>query len=243
MITQGTDTLEETAYLLDLLYRAQAPVVLTGAMRNPAMAGADGPANLLAAVRTAASPQARARGVLVVFADAIHAARHVRKTHSTSITAFTSPDAGPLGHVIEGTPRFHAAFPRTSPLPLPFPRHAEVEIIEATLGSSGALLDQLEQRVTGVVLAAFGAGHVPAHWVPRLEKIAAHIPVVLTTRTAAGGVLSTTYDFAGSEKDLLGRGLIHGGRLDPRKARLLLLAHLRVGSERWVIADAFAAYR
>ncbi len=239
---QGTDTLEETAYLLDLLYHGEAPVVLTGAMRNPTMAGADGPANLLAAVRTAASPEARSRGVLAVFADEIHTARHVRKVHSTSIGAFASPNAGPVGHVIEDSVRFHFSAERSTGSLSPFCRPADVEIVEASLGSSGVLLDGLEGHVDGVVVAAFGAGHLPATWVNRIEKIASSIPVVLATRTGAGSVLTSTYTFAGSEQDLLGRGVIRAGSLDARKARLLLLAHLRAGSDREAIVNAFAPY-
>jgi L-asparaginase len=242
VITQGTDTLEETAYLLDLLYQGSAPVVLTGAMRNPTMAGADGPANLLAAVQTAVSPEARGRGVLVVFADQVHAAVHVQKVHSTSTAAFASVDAGPLGHVYEGTPRFHS-LPEPGPkVALPFSQSAEVEVVEATLGSGGVLLDGLEQRVDGLVVAAFGVGHVPESWVDRLEKLTHRIPVVLTSRAGAGMVLTNTYGFPGSERDLLARGLIRGGSLHPRKARLLLLAHLRAAAEHATIETAFRHY-
>src|SRR4051794_17856510 len=102
VLSQGTDTLEETAFLVDLGWPHDAPVVGTGAMRNPTLPGADGPANVAAAVRVAATDAARGRGALVVLADEIHAARRVRKAHSVSTAAFASPDSGPVGHVVEG---------------------------------------------------------------------------------------------------------------------------------------------
>lgn len=242
VITQGTDTLEETAYLLDLLYDGAAPVVLTGAMRNSEMAGADGPANLLAAVRTAVSAQARDLGVIVAFADELHAARHVQKVHSTSTAAFQSPAAGPIGHLLEGQPRFHFTLRRHAPVGLPVVRPAAVEVVEATLGSTGILLDAAADNVDGLVIAAFGGGHVPRTWVDRLDKIAARVPVVLSSRTGAGSVLTRTYDFGpGSETDLFSRGLISGGALEPRKARLLLLALLRAGADPSTIREVFEA--
>ncbi len=238
VVTQGTDTLEETAFVLDLYYEGRAPVVLTGAMRHPESAGADGPANLLAAVRTAVCPAARDLGALVVMADEIHAARHIRKADSISPNAFASPGAGPIGRVVEGTPRFHFSLRRFPAVPSARTWSARVEVIAAALGSDGSLLAGLEQRLDGVVVAAFGAGHVPASWVKPLEELAGRIPVVLTSRTG-GPVLSATYGFEGSESDLLSRGLVSGGMLDPYKARLLLLARLNSGADRAAVVAGF----
>jgi L-asparaginase len=244
VVTQGTDTLEETAFLTDIYYRGSAPVVFTGAMRSAASAGADGPANLLAAVQAATCARTREQGVLVVLGDEIHAARHVRKMHTTSPAAFYSPTTGPLGRVVEGTARLQYALERTGPLPLPLdvPGASEVEVVTASLGSSGTLLEGLEGKVSGLVVAAFGAGHVPQTWVPRLEALATVMPVVLTSRIGIGPVLASTYAFPGSESDLLARGLVSGGTLDPYKARLLLIALLAAGTPRPEIATAFRDY-
>ncbi|MEU8779082.1 asparaginase [Streptomyces sp. NPDC048606] len=245
VVTQGTDTLEETAFLTDLYYRGSAPVVFTGAMRSAASAGADGPANILAAVQTAVSAAAREGGVLVVMGDEIHAARYVRKTHTTSPAAFASPTAGPVGHLVEGTVRLRHPLRRTAPVALP-PGTAsapvEVEVVTASLGSSGLLLEGLEDKVSGLVVAAFGVGHVPQTWVAPLAALAAAMPVVLASRIGTGPVLTSTYAFPGSESDLLARGLIAAGPLDPYKARLLLSAHLAAGTPRAGIAEAFLGY-
>ncbi|MEE1930684.1 asparaginase [Streptomyces sp. TRM 70351] len=239
VVTQGTDTLEETSYLTDLHYQGAMPVVFTGAMRNAASAGADGPANLLAAVQTARSADARGAGVLVVLGDEIHAARHVRKTHTTSPGAFGSPNTGPLGHVVEGAARFHQLPKPVAPLPLPVGELPQVEIVTASLGSSGTLLKGLEGEVSGLVVAAFGVGHVPESWCSRLEALAAAMPVVLASRIGTGPILTSTYGFAGSESDLFARGLIGAGTLDPYKARLLLAALLAADTPRTEIAKAF----
>ncbi|MFE5731182.1 asparaginase [Streptomyces sp. NPDC056528] len=231
VVVQGTDTLEETAFLLDLLCTTERPIAVTGAMRRPDLPGADGPANLAAALAVAAAPACRNLGVLVVLADEIHAARHARKTHTTSVATFASPGAGPLGAVVEGEPRIllRPATPAT-PRPLALDPDLRVALVTLSLGDRGELLEAVDDRFQGLVVAAFGAGHVPAPLVGPLAATAARIPVVLASRTGGGATLAHTYRGPGSEHDLLRRGLIPAGPLDPAKARLLLHALLSDGA-------------
>jgi L-asparaginase len=242
VITQGTDTIEETAYLLDLVHDRPQPVVVTGAMRNPTLAGADGPANLLAAVRTAASAQARDLGVIVVFADEIHAASRVRKTHSTSGFTFQSANGGPLGYVVEGRPRVlnHPVGRTVVPMVGPQRRVVEIGLVTTVLGDTGWWLEGAADRLDGLVVAGFGAGHVPDRVADALGEVASRIPVVLSSRTGAGSVLSGTYAYAGSESDLLSRGLISAGFLDPLKARILLRHLLAGGHDRSAVQAVFS---
>ncbi|NKY87542.1 asparaginase [Nocardia veterana] len=241
VVTQGTDTIEETAYLLDLLHTAPQPVVVTGAMRNPTLAGPDGPANLLAAIRTAASPHLRHQGCVVVFNDEIHAARRVRKTHTTSTATFSSPNGGPLGYLVETRARLLNILAHRTTIPARSRNDLRIPILTITLGDDGSALHALADHIDGLVVAALGAGHVPAHLVPALETLAAKIPVVLASRTGAGSVLETTYGFPGSERDLLARGLASAGYLDPIKARILLHTLLSATNDRPTIHAAFAA--
>ncbi|MCE7011063.1 asparaginase [Kibdelosporangium philippinense] len=240
VVTQGTDTIEETAYLLDLLHARDEPVVVTGAMRNPTLAGADGPANVLAAIQTAASPVARGLGALVVFADEIHAAVRVRKTHTTSGYTFQSANGGPLGYVVEGTPRIvNRPNARLSIPPARERDQVEVAVVPMLLGDNGTVLEAVGDRVDGLVVAAFGVGHVPVAVVEVLSGLAERMPVVLASRTGAGSTLERTYAFAGSESDMLGRGLIPAGFLDPLKSRVLLRHLLSTGHDKASIAEVF----
>ena len=241
VVVQGTDTLEETSFALDLLVRGRRPVVVTGAMRNPTVAGADGPANVLAAVQVAASSDAAGLGTLVVSNDEIHAARFVRKTHATNLATFQSPSAGPIGWMTEGRPRivFRVAPLRAGPSsaggPIP-----PVALLTAVLGDDARLLGVVDDLgYAGVVLEAFGGGHVPAHVMPALSALADRLPVVFASRTGGGEVLRATYGFSGSERDMLTHGLISAGFLDGPKARVLLSLLLSHGLERDQLRAAF----
>ena len=245
VLTQGTDTLEETAFLVDAVWPHDAPFVLTGAMRNPTLPGADGPANLSAALRVAASEAARDRGALVVLDNQVHAAAHVRKSHSTSLAAFTSPDLGPVGRVVEDVPRFLADVPRR-PTVTGFSRArlaaTRIALHLATFDDDGATLDAMAGSHQGLVVAGFGVGHVPGALAPALGALTERMPVVLTSRTGAGPVLARTYAAVGSERDLLERGLVNGGFLHPYKARVLLRLLVAAGAGHEHVAAGFASY-
>lgn len=241
VVTQGTDTIEETAYALDLLVSGETPIVVTGAMRNPTLPGADGPANLLAAVQVAASDEAKGLGTLVVANDEIHAARFVKKLHTTSTATFQSPLLGPVGWVIEGRTRIAARVPRRPCITdIKEGEKSAVALMKITLGDDGRLLRYVEQAgYAGLVVETFGGGHVPATMVEKLAELAGIMPVVLASRTGTGEMLRRTYGFPGSETDLLGKGLISAGTLDGPKVRILLTLLLWTGLTRGEIASRF----
>ncbi|AZG10485.1 asparaginase [Pigmentiphaga sp. H8] len=245
VLVQGTDTIEDTAFVMDVLLDLERPVVVTGAMRGAQAPGADGPANLLAAVTVAASADAARCGVLVVLNDEIHAARLARKSHTALPSAFTSPGAGALGLVAEGQARIGCR-PVRNRVESVLARMADpaepewVPVAQLSVGLDedariAATLEDLGYG--GAVVEAMGAGHVPAKAVEALASLAGQMPVVLATRVPAGRGFTRTYGFAGSETDLLARGLLPAGSLSASKARLLLSLLLATGA----IADDIQA--
>src|SRR3954467_12481201 len=160
VVTHGTDTLEETALLCDVMHDAEAPIVFTGAIRPATAPGADGPANLVDAVSVGASEEAAGSGVLVVFGGEIHHARCVRKTDTTSLTAFSSPQTGPLGRVTEGHPTMWSRLPRNPPLDPP-DLDPRVLIVPTTAGDDASLAPAaLSTDPDGIVIGTLGAGHL-----------------------------------------------------------------------------------
>ncbi len=230
VVVQGTDTIEDVAFGLDLLASTAVSwptAVVTGAMRPAGVPGADGPANLVDAVATAAAlPTASEIGVLVVMAGEIHAASLVRKAHTSAPHAFASWP-GAVGDVSEGEPRLllRPAVRRRLPQrpETDRSRHPDVAVLTATLGDDRTPLARLRDNPPdGLVVEGFGVGHVPLAWIPDLTELARVVPVVLCSRTRTGPMWRRTYGFDGSERDLLARNLIPGGGLDVAKATVAL---------------------
>lgn len=235
VVTQGTDTLEEAAYVVDLLWDRPEPVVFTGAMRAATDPGADGPANLVSSVRLAVSSETRGLGVLVCLGDEVHAARHVRKAHTSSPAAFTSPGRGPLGWISEGRPvvAWRPAGARVTVRVEPGTPLPQVAVLRVGLDEDPRLLVAAGGLgYDGIVLEGVGGGHVPRALVPALVDLVDRVPVLLASRTGAGRVLEQTYGYPGGDIDLVHRGLVPVGTLDAAKARLLLVLGLASGLDR-----------
>lgn len=240
VVTHGTDTLEETAILCDLMHDSQAPIVFTGAIRAASAPGADGPANLMDAVSVARSEEAAGMGVLVVFGGEIHHARCARKTDTTSLTAFSSPQTGPLGRVTEGHASFWSRVPRNEPLDPPA-LDRRVLIVPTTAGDDGSLARAaLATEPDGLVVGTLGAGHLHPDLLKLWSEASERIPVVAYCRPERGVVLTETYGFAGSEKELRKSRIIPAAFLSPQASRMKLLACVASGLS---IEETRAAFR
>jgi L-asparaginase len=226
VITHGTDTLEETAYFLSLLVPRSKPVVLVGAMRPATMLSADGPQNLLDAVRVASSDDARGRGPLVVMNDSIFDPVSVTKVAIRRVDGFAAPLGGPVGDVLAHLPRFYRAAVPSSPAfelqPAPLPR---VSIAYTYAGFDARDLQRTVEGVDGLVIAGAGSGGVPTSVrAPLQALITKGLPVVRTARHGGGDVWTARE--AGVPAPA-GRSIIAGRELSPAKARILLMLALQ----------------
>jgi L-asparaginase len=235
VVTHGTDTLEETAYFLDIAITGDKPVVLVGAIRTITEPSWDGPANLVHAVKVAAAPQSRGRGVVVAMNEQILSAREVEKVHTESAASFQSREFGPIGVVDAGIVRYLRTLPRESAWGdaeadglLRVRRfEPDVDLIKVTAGADGRFVRcSVASGARGLVLEAFGRGNVPPAMLADLEgAVRAGLPVVLTSRCGAGSVRER-YGYEGGGQELRALGLIFGGRLSGVKARIKLMLAL-----------------
>jgi L-asparaginase len=226
VVTHGTDTIEETAYLVARSIQTEKPIVFTGAMRNLSELGWDGPANLVDAVRVAAHPEARGYGVLLVMNGRAYSAADVTKAHTHVLDAFESPGLGPVAEIDDEAVIFHRALPQQRPILTPVSLAAPVDIIGAWAGADSRLLDAVLPTACGVVIAALGRGNVPPAMADALSAWRdAGKPVVITSRTGRGRV-GQTYGYPGGGRRLGELGTIFAGAHRPTQARIDLLLAL-----------------
>jgi L-asparaginase len=230
IVSHGTDTLEETAFWLDLTVDSPKPVILIGAQRNFSESDFDGPRNLLNAVRIAVDPQSRGRGVVLAMNGQINAARDVTKTHTSSVETFKSGDFGFLGEVDEDRVVYWRSPLRRQHVAIKAADMPYVEIVPTYGGVDGYLLQAaLDHGAKGVVVQALGWGNVNLPMFAAIKgALARGVPVVITTRVPNGRVLPH-YGFDGGGKTLADAGAVMGDDLSPQKARVLLMLLLQSG--------------
>jgi L-asparaginase len=248
VITHGTDTMEETAYFLNLVARTEKPVVLVGAMRPATAMSADGPMNLFNAVAVAATPAARDRGVLVVANDEIHCAREVAKTNTTQLGTFHSGQRGLAGLVNAGRPHFytppvrrHTAASEFAPLIAASGRARtlpRVDLIFAHAGMDRALIDAaVAAGARGLVIAGVGDGNLGALALAACAAAAKKGVVIVRASRTGGGVVERNIEI---DDDRL--GFIAADELNPQKARVLLMLGLTRTSDPRTLQEMFFAY-
>jgi L-asparaginase len=243
VVTHGTDTLEETAYLLDLVLNQEKPIVFVGAMRNSSELSWDGPGNLRSAVRVAVDPQARGLGVIVAMNDQLIAAAEATKTHTESTDTFQSRDFGPLGIVDKD---------RVIVTRRPVERESivtdrieeRVDVIKMVAGADGRFIDfAISDGARGLIIEGLGRGNVTVAALPAIERaVNTGLPVVITSRCPRGRVLDT-YAYEGAGRQLRKMGAILGGMLPSHKARIKLMLELGAGYSVERIRKSFEGWR
>lgn len=227
VITHGTDTLEETAYFLDIVLTTEIPVVLTGAMRSSNELGSDGLYNLISAVRVASADEAREKGVLVVMNDEVHTAKNVTKTHTSNVSTFQSPQYGPIGIVNKKGVNFHHMPLLSERIPVTS-INKNVLLLKAYAGMDEFIFDLIgNSTLDGLVIEALGQGNLPPKVAQAVQKlINRKIPVVMVSR-CFNGVVQDIYAYEGGGKQLKDMGVILSNGLNGQKARIKLMLALQ----------------
>lgn len=226
VVTHGTDTLEETSYLSDLILDLEIPLVFTGAMRSSNEIGSDGLANLRSAILVATASASRGLGTLVVMNEEIHAAAYVTKTHTTNLATFQTPTFGPIGLIAKNQVLYFQKFMRRETYTIHTIR-SRVPLIKAYAGLDSTFIDAAAAaQPDGLVLEGLGAGNMPPESVPGIQRLLDKgIPVVMVSR-AFNGVTEDVYDYQGGGKQLAEMGVIYSQGLSGVKARIKLMVLL-----------------
>lgn len=239
VITHGTDTLEESAYFLDITLKTSKPVVVTGAMRSSSELGYDGPFNLASSICTAISDDAANRGVLVCFNGELHSACEVTKKNSMALNAFSTPNFGPIGIVDNNRVIFYRNKPESIHMKINNVDN-DVALIKCSAGCDSAFIDfAIEKGYKGIVIEALGRGNVPKAMVDGIKKaIDKNIPVVIVSRCFEGRVFES-YGYEGGGKELKELGCIFGDVLAGQKARMKLLVAINYTDDIKEIKELF----
>ncbi|WP_163101019.1 asparaginase [Peribacillus alkalitolerans] len=240
VITHGTDTLEETAYFLDLTVKTDIPIVLTGAMRSSNEIGFDGLYNYISAVRVAICEDAQKKGVLVVLNDEIHTSMNVTKTHTSNVSTFQSPQYGPIGIVTKRGIVFHHKPINSEKYDIQSVTKS-VPLLKAHAGMDSSLLFALnENNIDGLVIEALGQGNLPPATLPGIKALLAKdIPIVLVSR-CFNGIAEDVYGYEGGGKQLKDYGVIFSNGLNGQKARIKLLIALEANCKKNQLPVVFA---
>jgi L-asparaginase/glutamin-(asparagin-)ase len=243
VITHGTDTIEETAYFLNLVVKSRKPVVVVGAMRPSTAMSADGPINLYNAVITAGSQEAAGRGVLVVMNDQINAARDVTKTNTTTLDTFKSPEQGLLGYVVGGQPHFYRASTRKHTADTEFDvskldtlPQVDIAYTYANVGPT-AVNALVAAGARGLIHAGVGDGSLPAKVRPALSAARKNGVIIVRSSRVGQGIVARNGEANDDELDF-----VVSDTLNPQKARILLMLALTKTNSTKEIQRMFYTY-
>jgi L-asparaginase len=240
VITHGTDTLEETAYFLDLTLNINIPVVITGAMRSSNELGSDGLYNLVSSIQVAASKEAAEMGVLVVMNDEVHSAKNATKTHTSNVATFQSPQYGPIGIVNKrGVAFHHKPISQTSLAVASLTK--QVLLLKAYAGMDETILKAIEDlKLDGLVIEALGQGNLPPKMMTSLKKLMSlGVKIVIVSR-CFNGIVQDVYAYEGGGKTLKDAGIIFSNGLNGQKARLKLMIALETTQNAGELQEIFS---